>query len=701
MFSGHHHCDRCFDLHCQYPLESSAICGLLSCVRGCGARMHGCKAEEHAVLCSNQKVPCLNAHFGCPLTMPRHRLAPHLEVCPASVVACSQEWNRWPITDGDGALYGRVSRAPEDTDKEVPLDVAMALRDQELLFRSIKMKNIFPELMEVSAGEPQDRAVGGGSAADGSGGTRGEMIVNDKIEDNEEPSQEELMAVAGNRTIEGMQKYTSWEGIFPKERQASEHTAKNPEAQTSLDGDKELKDSSKNQSRASVSSRESTVTLRANGTTGLAPWQDGVLERVSKELNVGEYNMYMVHNGAMLINFGQMAACTPREKDFVYGKLEPVTVQTVRSFNVPTSYRAKRHHTNDPSRKAKRSEQVDTSDFPLEDLPGSDVVAATLLCSLEREFRGHVISEGSGADGLYSDIGTQTYNFDSVPYTTDTTLADVSAQPGGALHMRLRAEAVTRRHNKNTSAFSFICGHIFRRDEYRSHFRNTHADVQSCIDGWFQQRCPLAYLGCTFTEERFRPAGRCPARVGYHPDLGALSLQPVCHPALLDGEKSASPLTKRARNLDPLSRLPFEVLVRMAGYLDGFSLAQLSEASRLMKEVCETLLVKRGMVSLKWEKKIYSHGGTSWKCRNKVWEFSSAFSSVDRWCFHNGPHLSEHLRSCLFYQTEQRSDPVPLVCLQEASEPRRNNNIKLISRSQINLQGDEASPGGPNTGNHS
>lgn len=68
--------------------------------------------------------------------------------------------------------------------------------------------------------------------------------------------------------------------------------------------------------------------------TGHAPWQEGVLERLKEELSPHEYNMYVVHHGRMLVNFGQIEACTPREKDFVYGSLEPIPVQTVHSFKV-------------------------------------------------------------------------------------------------------------------------------------------------------------------------------------------------------------------------------------------------------------------------------------------------------------------------------------------------------------------------------
>lgn len=73
------------------------------------------------------------------------------------------------------------------------------------------------------------------------------------------------------------------------------------------------------------------------GKTGHAPWDEGVLERLGQELTPQEYNMYVVHHGRMLLSFGKIQACTPREKDFVYGSLEPIPVQTLRSFKVMIS----------------------------------------------------------------------------------------------------------------------------------------------------------------------------------------------------------------------------------------------------------------------------------------------------------------------------------------------------------------------------
>lgn len=625
---GHHeHCDKCYNVHCQVPVHISISCMVIKCRKNCGATFHMCKQEEHQLLCPNETVPCLNAYYGCPLTMHRHRLAKHLEVCPASVVCCSQEWNRWPVPETDQTFYRNVS---ENSQTELHLDVAMALRDQELLFRSIKMKHIFPELM-MEDPDFQDIAARFESPAEEAACSLdcGEFIENDCARmEEKELSQEQRDALAKSRDVESIENYSSWEKIFAKEMEGCKQTVKNMNKRVEKGKEKEEEESSNCQKQKreshmnhgdSASDAASAAAPSMDGATGLAPWQDGVLERLGKEVNIAEYNMYLVHNGTMLINFGQLAACTPREKDFVYGNLEPIEVKTIRSFNVPTSYRAKRSHLKDPTHKTQTTHRsVDTADLgvPIEDLPKCDEVSATLLCSLEKEMKGHLISESAGIDGLYVDIGTQTYNFSSAPFKTDSSLADVIADKPPGLCVHVEAEPVTRRHNKTSSAFSYMCGHFFRRDEYRSHFRNVHSDIQSSLSGWLQQRCPLAYLGCTFTQTRFQPAGH-QGTIKFCQNVRSFVLQPDVSSSLCE-DKNISPKRNGIYNLDPLTRLPLEILQHIAGYLDSFTLSQLSQVSHLMRDVCATLLQERGMVSLKWEKKTYSHGGSSWRCRKKV-----------------------------------------------------------------------------------
>uniref|UniRef100_A0A3Q0TA33 F-box protein 40 n=1 Tax=Amphilophus citrinellus TaxID=61819 RepID=A0A3Q0TA33_AMPCI len=635
----HKHCDKCYDVHCQVPAQTSVSCTVIKCHKNCGASLHTCKQEEHQLLCPNETVPCLNAYYGCPLTMLRCRLAKHLEVCPASVVCCSQEWNRWPISETDLTFYRNVSEKPL-VNTEENLDVAMALRDQEQLFQSIKMKNVFPELMlEDSALQNITAGIDSPAGKASCSSDCGEFAENGSAEMEKEPSQEERDTLAKCTDVTSIQNYSSWEKIFNKEREGCKQTVKN------------------------LSKGE----------------KDGVLERLGKEVNIAEYNMYLVHNGVMLINFGQLAACTPREKDFVYGSLEPIEVKSVRSFNVPTSYRAKRSHLKDPLHKAQTTHQsVDTSDLgiSIEDLPKCEEVSTTLLCSLEKELKGHSVSESVSTDGLYTDTGTQTYIFASAPFKHDASLADVIAGKSHGLYLHIEAESVTRRHNKTSSAFSYTCGRYFRRDEYGVHFKNFHSDIQASLSGWFQQRCPLAYLGCTFTQMRFQPTGQ-QATIKFCRDVGTLVLQPEVPSSLCEAGKTVSPQRNDAHNLDPLSSLPLEIIQHIAGYLDSFALSQLSQVSHLMREVCATLLQERGMVSLKWEKEKHSREGSSWICQEKVWKFSSQLSSVDRWSFSNTPSMSNHLGACSFYQREDRTEPVALPCLGERSVNTGNNSSLL------------------------
>ncbi|KAG9341469.1 hypothetical protein JZ751_019279 [Albula glossodonta] len=624
----HVHCESCFSRRCRTSVEISVSCVTITCRMHCGAVFHMCKEEEHQLLCPNEKVPCLNAQYGCPFTMSRARRAQHLRVCPASVVCCSLEWNRWPVENTDAAFNVNVLRDAGHSAEE--LDLAIALRDQKLLCERLKMKTFFPELMEEDE-EPEpepleeEEAGGGAGFENGACGYRREIngCNGNKAEVEESPQD-------GENNVVDTDRYNRWEKMFSMERGGCKQATKAASNKKKHSNAKDDKDNtappggrrSKDQEEAPQGKQEAkTATPVDVNKTGFAPWQEGVLERMGKEVSPREFNMYIVHHGRMLISFGQMDACTPREKDFVYGNLEPIAVQTLRSFNVPTSYREKRIHRKDPSKRAAtENKSLDTSDLGLavENIPKMDEITATFLCYSERELRGHKVCETVAIDGLFVDLATQTYDFPTAPFQSNATLAEITAGRDLKLHVQLEAESSTSRHNKSSSVFNFQCGHFYRRDEFPSHFRNVHSDIQSCLSGWFQQRCPLAYLGCTYSQRRFQPATHR-ATVTYSQELSTFTLRPEVPPLLFEGVKTIVSERKRARNLDSLSRLPFEVLVHVASFLDSFTLSQLALVSRLMRDVCETLLQERGMVSLKWEKKTYARGRTSWKSKKVSW----------------------------------------------------------------------------------
>lgn len=576
--------------------------------------------------------------------MSRHKLAKHLQVCPASVVCCSMEWNRWPNVDSETTLHENIMK---ETPGEECLDTALALQDQKVLFRSLKMVELFPETREPTEEKPTMNGEAsweemGGAVGGADAGLVPHSSVSATKEEITELSQEEREVLA--KTKEGMDlaKFNQWENIFSKEHAATASTNSSVSCESKSrngpekkqisnsdnmvgEGTDEGKDPQENQKQQDFPSAEET--------TGLAPWQDGVLERLKTAVDAKDYNMYLVHNGRMLIHFGQMPACTPKERDFVYGNLEAQEVKTVYTFKVPVSYCGKRARIGDAMLSCKPSEHkaVDTSDLGItvENLPKSDLIKTTLLCALERELKGHVISEARSIDGLFMDFATQTYNFELEQFSSETVLADLTTANPEGLHVALHSECVTRRHNKSSSAFTFTCNKFFRRDEFPLHFKNVHTDIQSCLNGWFQHRCPLAYLGCTFIQNHFRPPGQ-KAKVIYSHELETFAIKPEVASELTEGRKNNHPSGHGEKSQNSLTSLPLEVLQYIAGFLDSISLSQLSQVSVLMRNVCATLLQERGMVLLQWKKKRYSHGGTSWRVHREASKHSFIYSLIQQ-----------------------------------------------------------------------
>lgn len=288
----HPHCEKCHNQQCKLPVDISSSCVFITCHLHCGAAFHLCKEDEHRLICPKEIVPCLNSGYGCPMTMIRQRLAKHLETCPASVVTCTLEWNRWPVSETDTTFY---KNALENPNYVKDMDLAMGLRDQKLLFTSIKMKTLFPELIEkIEEPEvPLDGAIGG---VDQEKWDTNILNPEEILEDGEEVqnlTEEERLAPAKSKHVACLGNYSMWEKMFAKEKEGCQQTVKNLEGKGSAVMEEEEQKVTPQVSNDAEVSR-----------TGLAPWQDGVLERLSEEVNVGEYNMYLQHNGCMLINFG-------------------------------------------------------------------------------------------------------------------------------------------------------------------------------------------------------------------------------------------------------------------------------------------------------------------------------------------------------------------------------------------------------------
>ena len=161
----HHHCSSCYSSTCS----TQPACPVVHCPLYCNVRLHACKLPDHlAEICPLQTVPCLNSCSGCPAQLPRHATGQHLEHCPASLVLCSQTWNRWPISlrghqqrqhflpgQLDYELVVRDQRV-QDQLRQVPRRVKVSLRS---LFTPRHPPVPLPASCLAVAREPGDRGV--------------------------------------------------------------------------------------------------------------------------------------------------------------------------------------------------------------------------------------------------------------------------------------------------------------------------------------------------------------------------------------------------------------------------------------------------------------------------------------------------------------------------------------------------------------
>ncbi|KAL0967776.1 hypothetical protein UPYG_G00256750 [Umbra pygmaea] len=330
---------------------------------------------------------------------------------------------------------------------------------------------------------------------------------------------------------------------------------------------------------------------------------------------------------------------------------------------------------------------VDTSDLePEEDPMGLgeiDLITAALLFCLEESRKCCRISDTTYVDGFHVDFGTQTFTFPAAILVTNTRVGDVASaaacdhapqhsypSPFRTLRLDLVLEEVPHIRNipcnRLQQMFSFVCGQLFRRDEYSSHFKNVHEDIHAGLNGWMEHRCPLAYYGCTYSQRRFCPTSQG-SKVIHDRNLRSFGVQPC--------PVAGEPL--RASQSDQFSRLPFELLQHVAHFLDGFSLCQLSVVSRTMRDVCASLLQSRGIVELRWERRQYPNGTFSWQIKDRVWRFSTAFSSVSEWRFAELSSMSDHLRKCRYNTIERKMEAVPLPSMCTARDRSLLSVLKL------------------------
>lgn len=151
----HEHCSSCYDACCRIDptdYDEGVCCKLIECPSGCRTPLHSCKVTEHLdQMCSSHVISCVNSSYGCPHQFPRHKLISHLRRCPASVVTCKMEWNRWlisEVTSHEQHITADSILSNEDVSNL--LDISLANRDQKMLEESMKLPHNLKRSLSTS-----------------------------------------------------------------------------------------------------------------------------------------------------------------------------------------------------------------------------------------------------------------------------------------------------------------------------------------------------------------------------------------------------------------------------------------------------------------------------------------------------------------------------------------------------------------------
>ncbi|NXF25567.1 FBX30 protein, partial [Rhodinocichla rosea] len=674
----HLHCVNCVSRRCMTRPEPGISCDLIGCPLVCGAVFHSCKAEEHRMLCPLERVPCLNSGFGCPFIVARNKIADHLEVCPASVVCCTMEWNRWPVSYADRKSYENLSK---DVDEVEQLDMALALQDQRMLLESLKVatmmskagdqipesreqtsvKSSAPDTVHTNGLMPVDEESYGALYQATVETTRSlaaaldilntatrdigmlssnlcisphEMkedpkikeqassgIIQDKKSDSENPDDDNVGAVGGinfdslsqNSQMEQngscdicydvVQNHDLNLNLSNASLLCNGFHVEN-ECTKVLDHSEDLGVS--NSKPSSVANGECT-----------ASHDDEALESCSSYPVTAQVEVIPADH---LVNGNANHVLLPHnanEEEMLERQVEQERLRNIDAFSL-LRHRSYRFLVNHYWSAPKEDKAVDTSDLEITEDPmglqGIDLITAALLFCLGDSPGGRGISESRAVDVYHVDFGTQTFSLPSAILATNTMVGEIASasacdhanpqlsnpSPFQTLGLDLVLEYVARYQTKQRSMFTFVCGQLFRRNEFSSHFKNFLP---------FSTLQTAKYLQHSFG---------------------------VAH-------------IDKKRTIVAGLKIPCNLISDGIYFVDTKNIAIVSsQCSELSWSVNQP-----GTNSTKFCIMYFCH----------VWRFSTAFCTVNEWKFADIVSMADHLKKCSYNAVERREEAVPLPCM--------------------------------------
>lgn len=509
----HKHCLSCYSFKFCSGGEDS--CEFNQCLMKCGAVFHSCKAIEHMEICPMIRVPCLNEEFGCTMEMARRNLGVHLMKCPASVVMCMAEWNRWPVYSTErrrhipfqhrnpyafkgqlGRMRFLITMSVFDTiNLSFLLDFDLTLRDQRML------------------------------------GNLGKISRKTKL------------------TLRN-----SLTRRYPAVPIPSTIRSRLPEAVENgveTNGSDDLLDVGDDIEFMGVRRNDKALSKQ------MKQWQDDLDERLKGREKIKPYWEYPeLEKGNIHPHCANCFAitCSKTFLDTYEDDLSKFKACEVISCRWKCGVKYHQCKAFEHQMLCTTYEESDDFAWMYRGIKGARKESKAgkekkiQLKALEGPFVGP--SESNITTG---NIVKGKFVPDPPPFPP------FLLQP---CRLDIKLETVTRLQSKPKSMYTFVCAQEFRRDEFCWHSKNIHNDIHGGMNNWIEHRCPMASHGCSFASRRMFPHNQNHTLV-YNEAAESFGVKNLSIPkCLMEPPKKHKP---------KLSDLPIELLIKIFQDLDPFT----------------------------------------------------------------------------------------------------------------------------------
>ena len=151
------------------------------------------------------------------------------------------------------------------------------------------------------------------------------------------------------------------------------------------------------------------------------------------------------------------------------------------------------------------------------------------------------------------------------------------------------------------------------KDGINTRPKDVSMEIKDSVDRGSSVQCASNVASLDQSEERV--TGACQGTLGEQQEKSSTeeSMQETSEVNMNSEDLEDAQAVSKVTGADYFSQLPFELLRHMMRFLDPFTINHLAMASKLLRQVCCSLLEERGMVVLQWEK----HKG-HWETTMKV-----------------------------------------------------------------------------------